>query len=698
MVLPEPSDRNAPLGSDIGAPETNGHRIYRDYAPILRAAGIQNVIPLPKGQKAPPPSGFTGQTGQPVNSEQVQEWRDTRGGDGIGIVPEADQLFIDIDNYAKGDRPAGRALEVIAEVEERAGVPWPRTYGYRNRTDGSVKWFYRVPTKGLRYRGKLGAGVDLLWWGDRYAHLGTDPATGEDGEWIDGDGNASTGPVSPDLWAELPPELVAECTAEDYDGNAPGMASVQEAERLLSNLPDGAMSQSVREQMDRALRELSGLNGSRHDTTLGHVRWLILFGVAGLTGTATALKVLRHEFVETVWNNRDRNYSRAVADAEFERMLTNRARLVAAMPDLDGWSLGLKAMEPGGWWHPDTVKVWAAWEPDEQARENDGPIPLTQAVQVPPFPVDALPGPIADHVRAIAEATQTDPAMAGTSALTVLAACNGGHAVVEVRRGWTEPLNIYTVTIADVAERKSAVQSAMVEPINHAEKRLDDEGKADRIAAATRKKVATDRAAQLQRTAAKIDDEDARTTATNEAITAVAWAEMMNAPPAPRIVAGDITAEAVAEVLADQGGRLAIISAEGGVLDVIAGRYSNMPNLDVFLMGHSGDHVRIDRKSGPPVHIPRPALSFGLMIQPDVLRTIAKRREFRGRGLLARFLYARPVSKLGSRKVRTEPVPEPIKERYENVITELALGMAENGRRSCDFKAHLRSAGGINRD
>ena len=64
------------------------------------------------------------------------------------------------------------------------------------------------------------------------------------------------------------------------------------------------------------------------------------------------------------------------------------------------------------------------------------------------------------------------------------------------------------------------------------------------------------------------------------------------------------------------------------------------------------------------------------MIQPDVLRTIAKRREFRGRGLLARFLYARPMSKLGSRKVDPEPVSEAIKERYENVIIELALGMA----------------------
>jgi hypothetical protein len=37
------------------------------------------------------------------------------------------------------------------------------------------------------------------------------------------------------------------------------------------------------------------------------------------------------------------------------------------------------------------------------------------------------------------------------------------------------------------------------------------------------------------------------------------------------------------------GGRLAIISAEGGVFDIIAGRYTNnVPNMDLWLKGHSG--------------------------------------------------------------------------------------------------------------
>jgi replicative DNA helicase len=91
-------------------------------------------------------------------------------------------------------------------------------------------------------------------------------------------------------------------------------------------------------------------------------------------------------------------------------------------------------------------------------RSGDQPVPLTDPVVLPPFPVDALPEPVAAMVSAVAEATQTDPAMAGTAALSVLAGCCGGHAEVEVRSGWREILALHTATVAEPGERKSVVQ------------------------------------------------------------------------------------------------------------------------------------------------------------------------------------------------------------------------------------------------
>jgi uncharacterized protein DUF3987 len=77
-------------------------------------------------------------------------------------------------------------------------------------------------------------------------------------------------------------------------------------------------------------------------------------------------------------------------------------------------------------------------------------------------------------------------------------------------------------------------------------------------------------------------------------------------------------------LLAEQGVPLAIISAEGGTFDIITGRCSgNVPHMDLWRKGHSGDPLKVDRKGCPPEYVRRPALTLGLMIQPEVLDTIA---------------------------------------------------------------------------
>lgn len=308
--------------------------------------------------------------------------------------------------------------------------------------------------------------------------------------------------------------------------------------------------------------------------------------------------------------------------------------------------------------------------------EDPVPIPLTRSVQVPTFPMDALPTSIADMVRAVAEATQTDPAMPATSALSALSGCTGGHAEIEIRPGWREPLNLYIATVAAPGERKSSVQRTMVRPLISTERELIKSTAAERQEAQTRKDVAA-KNAELQRNNAAKAEKDDQDAALADAIGAVALADSITVPPVPRLIVDDITPEKVAELLAEQGGRLALISAEGGVFDIIAGRYSRQPNLDVWLKGHAGDDLRVDRKSGPPQYISRPALTLGLMIQPAVLDAIAAHREFRGRGLLARFLYSWPRPKVGYREIATAPVPEEVRAAYEATVGDLLTGMVK---------------------
>src|SRR5262249_1024142 len=84
-------------------------------------------------------------------------------------------------------------------------------------------------------------------------------------------------------------------------------------------------------------------------------------------------------------------------------------------------------------------------------------------------------------------------------------------------------------------------------------------------------------------------------------------------PLAPRLWTQDVTPEKLGMLMADHGERIAIISDEGGIFDILAGRYSRgVPNLDLFLQSHAGAPYRVDRANRPSVVMQRPALTMVL--------------------------------------------------------------------------------------
>ncbi|MFC9963975.1 YfjI family protein [Nocardia ignorata] len=280
-------------------------------------------------------------------------------------------------------------------------------------------------------------------------------------------------------------------------------------------------------------------------------------------------------------------------------------------------------------------------------------------------------------VAEVATETQTDPAMAATSVLAVLAACAGGHVEAQIRTGWREPLCLYTVAVAEPGQRKSAVHAALTAPLSLAERQLVEKVMATKIETETCKQVAEKDAERAKNAVAAAKSSAERDQLTADAVSAAERAAAITVPVSPRLFADDVTPEALASLLAEQRGRIAILSAEGGVFDIIGGRYSkSVPNLDVWLKGHSGDAIRVDRKGRDPEYIERPALTVGLMVQPSVLSAIGRNGDFRGRGLLARVLYGLPESKLGTRDPRPAPVAAATRTAYSDLITGLALDLA----------------------
>ncbi|WP_406862509.1 DUF3987 domain-containing protein [Streptomyces sp. HUAS MG47] len=303
------------------------------------------------------------------------------------------------------------------------------------------------------------------------------------------------------------------------------------------------------------------------------------------------------------------------------------------------------------------------------------PIPLARQPKLPPFPVHKLPGWVSEFVVAVAEETQTPVDLAGVLALSVLATAAGGRAVVHVRGRWREPTNLFVVAALGPANRKSAVFAAMTAPLYEAENSLVEGSNLTIVEAEVTARMAREAADKAAAQAAKAEGPE-RDNLVAEAIGLAQTAESLTVPPRPRLLADDATPETVTTLLAEQGGRLAVMSAEGGIFDIIAGRYSGTANMEVFLKGHAGDRLRVDRRSRQEF-IEAPALTMGLAVQPSVLEDIGKNRGFDGRGLLARFLYCLPESLVGFRKINPDPVPAAVAATYERNVYALTLKLAD---------------------
>lgn len=292
------------------------------------------------------------------------------------------------------------------------------------------------------------------------------------------------------------------------------------------------------------------------------------------------------------------------------------------------------------------------------------PIPF-DAWEPPAFPIEVLPRWAAEFSGALATATQTPVDLVAMLVLSALSVSVLGKVELEARPGWREPLNLYTVTALDSGNRKSAVFREVTRPI---EAELAERFERDRPQVMK---------ARLRREALERQLEAAKRTGTGkkpvepdvEVLVRLQTDidELAKVQESPHLLADDVTPEAVAGLLHRSGGQLGILSAEGDLFQVLAGRYSSSgkPNFSIFLKAYSGDMVRVDRagKDRSSIHLPRPLLAIGIATQPSVVRGLCGIPEFAEQGLLARFLYAIPTDMLG----RRNPNPPAMSDRVRNM-------------------------------
>jgi len=359
-----------------------------------------------------------------------------------------------------------------------------------------------------------------------------------------------------------------------------------------------------------------------------------------------------------------------LSQAHAENVLLDAAR-AAGLPErearktlMSGMGSGEKSPRKA----PESTLPQSQWEKEVAGHEMkwEKPVLLDDPILPEMAP---LPGILGETSQAIATATETPLELAtGMTLATVATACQGRF-IVQVKPGYSEPVNVWIVVALDSGNRKSSVLIEATHPLMSWESQRRLEMEEDIKHAESKQKT---QEARLKSLRSKYGKAEATDLDEIEKEIVELESKLVEVPVASRVWCDDVTTEHLGTLLAIHNERMSVLSAEGGIIDTIAGRYSNgIANMDLYLKGHSGEPVRVDRGSRDPVYLKRPALTMGLSPQPDVLRNMANLPGFRGRGFIARAGYLLPKSKLGHRSLETEPVPQHVLDAYEQVIHTL---------------------------
>ena len=346
----------------------------------------------------------------------------------------------------------------------------------------------------------------------------------------------------------------------------------------------------------------------------------------------------------------------------------HRARLAQRAAEAER-NIAAREAEAAARVDPATLAEFERLVAHRTAEEMQPPPPLVDPVPLPEWPVEVLPPWVRDHVVATAERLQVPVDLCAQLAVGVLSALCMGH-VRAVVHDWSEPAALYLYCAMHSGAGKSPAEKAMVQPLRDWEKARRIAGEDDYQIGLAEHRVAQKRARELEAQHAKgaCDVSEFREAAL----------EAAQPPPVQyRLTVDDTTPERLTQLLAAHK-RLALISTEAGLLDMVAGGYGNgSTNLDVYLKAWSGETIIRDRKGGDggpeATVVDDPLLCVVLTIQPSVIERYQRERpDLRGRGWFARFMPSVPDSLVGVRTFAERPPVGPETERYAEALCHLA--------------------------
>ena len=301
------------------------------------------------------------------------------------------------------------------------------------------------------------------------------------------------------------------------------------------------------------------------------------------------------------------------------------------------------------------------------------PIPLTTTTKTPEFPSHTLPTWITNQTQQIARNIQVAhdlPASLALGALSVIAL--GNTKIRYQRNNWNQPLNLYIAIALPPSAGKTPAKNAIFWPLEQIELQRIAQAKEIKDLADSDRRMLEKQLRTIEEKVTKNPDNQG-----NDQDERRHLIQKLNDLPKAttgRLLVDDTTTEALGVTLSENNGHIALISAEGGLFDRIAGMYNDgTANLDLFLEAWSGGRYIVDRIKRDSIQIPSANIVITTTIQPQTLAELGARKQFAGRGFTARFLICKPSTNVGQRdRLQTTHTDEQTENLYNHKITELA--------------------------
>lgn len=279
------------------------------------------------------------------------------------------------------------------------------------------------------------------------------------------------------------------------------------------------------------------------------------------------------------------------------------------------------------------------------------------------FQLNWLPSPLREMCEALALNLSVPVDLPACIGLGVASACGCGRVSLNVREDWTEQGQLYLLVVMESGSAKTPVFKKMTDPLfatqtQENQRRTvqikEDEAELDVLRTQKAEAIKKKNVTQARELARKIET-------------------FPKVCPMRRFIGSNVTPEAYPEIMLENDGSTSILDDEGDLFELLAGRYQDAPTLDPFLKGYNGSPLESHRRGRPSIVVPHANLSAMILAQPFIVDSVFADSRMVGKGLVPRFLIARPEP---LREYGTEPpIPSSVKNDYEKAVHKMmALG------------------------